>query len=94
MVRAGEPYPRWASNFYFGYGYPIFNYYAPLTYYLGLGVELMPRLDAVDGVKAMFVLGLVAAGIGMYGFVRGPLGANGRIGGGNGLCICTLYSIC
>ncbi len=70
MVREGEPYPRWAANFYYGYGYPIFNYYAPLTYYLGLGVELMPRLDAVDGVKAMFILGLVTAGIGMYGFVR------------------------
>ncbi len=70
MVREGELYPRWAANFYYGYGYPIFNYYAPLTYYLGLGVELMPRLDAVDAVKAVFVLGLVTAGIGMYGFVR------------------------
>jgi hypothetical protein len=70
MVREGELYPRWAANFYYGYGYPIYNYYAPLTYYLGLGVELMPRLDAVDAVKALFVLGLAAAGIGMYGFVR------------------------
>jgi hypothetical protein len=70
MVRGGELYPRWAANYYYGYGYPFFNYYAPLTYYLGLGVELLPRLDAVDGVKALFVLGLVGAGLGMYAFVR------------------------
>ena len=70
LVRGGEFYPRWAPNFYHGYGYPIFNYYAPLTYYLGLPIELLPRLDAVDGVKFVFVLGLLAAGFGMYGFVR------------------------
>ncbi|MBK8899841.1 MAG: hypothetical protein IPM53_01535 [Anaerolineaceae bacterium] len=70
LVRGGEFYPRWAPNFYHGYGYPIFNYYAPLSYYVGLIFELMPRLDAVDGVKAVFVLGLLGAGFGMYGFVR------------------------
>lgn len=70
LVRGGELYPRWAPDFYHGYGYPIFNYYAPLTYYVGLVVELMPRLGPVAGVKAVFVLGLVAAAWGMYGFVR------------------------
>ncbi len=70
LVRGGEFYPRWAPNFYHGYGYPIFNYYAPLSYYAGLPVALLPGLDAVDGVKFVFVLGLLAAAFGMYGFVR------------------------
>lgn len=70
LVRGGELYPRWAPNFYHGYGYPIFNYYAPLTYYLGLGVELWPWFDAVDGVKAVFILGFILAACGMYAFVR------------------------
>jgi hypothetical protein len=70
LLRGGEWYPRWAPNFYYGYGYPIFNYYAPLSYYVGVLVELMPGLDAVDGVKAVFELGLLAAALGMYGFVR------------------------
>lgn len=70
LVRGGELYPRWAPDFYHGYGYPIFNYYAPLTYYLGLLVELLPRLDAVDGIKFVLLLGLLLAAIGMYGFVR------------------------
>src|SRR5512139_1016722 len=29
LLRAGVPYPRWAPDFYFGYGYPFFNFYAP-----------------------------------------------------------------
>ena len=70
LVRGGVFYPRWAPNFYHGYGYPIFNYYAPLTYYVGLLFEWLPGLDAVAGVKAVFVLGLLGAGFGMYGFVR------------------------
>ena len=70
LVSQGEWYPRWAPNFYHGYGYPIFNYYAPLTYYLGLPVTLLPQFDAVDGVKTVFVLGMLLGACGLYGFVR------------------------
>src|SRR5690606_18119864 len=55
---------------YYGYGYPFYNYYAPLTYYLGLPLALLPGLGAVWAVKALFVGGLLLAGLGMYGFVR------------------------
>ncbi|MFQ5421059.1 MAG: hypothetical protein ACE5EY_11940, partial [Anaerolineae bacterium] len=41
LVRSGEFYPRWAPDFYHGFGYPIFNYYAPLSYYAALPVELL-----------------------------------------------------
>src|SRR5690349_8902374 len=27
-------FPRWAETFYFGYGSPVFQYYAPLTYWI------------------------------------------------------------
>ncbi|MCP4360060.1 MAG: hypothetical protein GY796_18805 [Chloroflexi bacterium] len=70
LIRGGEIFPRWAPNFYHGYGYPIFNYYAPLSYYVGLLFELLPWFDAVAAVKAVFVIGLLAGGLGMYGFVR------------------------
>jgi hypothetical protein len=65
-LRAGVLYPRWAPDFYFGYGYPIFNYYAPLTYYLANAFSLLPGLDVVGGVKAVFVLGFVLASLGTY----------------------------
>ena len=70
LLRGGEIFPRWAPNFYHGYGYPIFNYYAPLTYYLGVLAELTPWADAVLAVKIVFILGMLLAGFGMYGFVR------------------------
>lgn len=70
LVAGGEWYPRWAPNFYHGHGYPIFNYYAPLAYYAGLPIERLPWFDAVDGVKFVFVLSLLLAAVGVYGFVR------------------------
>lgn len=74
LVRNGEFYPRWAPNFYHGYGYPIFNYYAPLTYYLGLPVEWLPGADAVTAVKTLFVAAIFLGGLGIYGFVRDKWG--------------------
>ncbi len=74
MWAGGDIYPRWAANFYYGYGYPIFNFYAPLTYYIGLVFNLLPNLDPVGSVKAVFVLGIFCAGFGMYGFMRDNYG--------------------
>jgi hypothetical protein len=70
MVSNGELYPRWAPYFYFGYGYPIFNYYAPLSYFAGLPVALMPWWDAVAGVRFVFIAGMVSGVLGIYAFTR------------------------
>lgn len=70
LVRGGEFYPRWAPNFYHGYGYPIFNYYAPLSYYIGLLFNFLLGVDPVLAVKSTFILGILFGAIGMYGFVR------------------------
>ncbi|MBP6015952.1 MAG: hypothetical protein KA586_04470 [Candidatus Promineofilum sp.] len=74
LIRGGEFYPRWAPDFYHGYGYPIFNYYAPLTYYLALPLELLPAIDAVAATKVVMVAGMLAAGLGMYGYGRDSWG--------------------
>jgi len=70
LIHGGEFYPRWAPNFYHAYGYPIFNYYAPLTYYLALPLELLPQFDATAASKAVLVAGMLLAGLGIYGFAR------------------------
>jgi len=62
----GSGYLRWAPDLYLGYGYPIFNYYAPFTYYLACAFDLFPGMDIVAGVKAVFVLGLFLAAVGSY----------------------------
>lgn len=70
LVGGGELYPRWAPNFYFGYGYPIFNYYAPLAYYLGLPLALIPGIGAVVATRFVFIFTFLAGAFGLYGFVK------------------------
>ncbi len=65
-LRAGNPYPRWASNFYHGYGYPIFNYYSPLTYHLGNWLTLFHPDRAVAGAKAIFIGSALLGAAGAY----------------------------
>jgi hypothetical protein len=64
-LNAGILYPRWAPDFYHGYGYPIFNYYAPLTYHLGHWLSLGRPQMAVETAKVLFIgthmLGILGA---------------------------------
>jgi hypothetical protein len=68
-LRGSMVYVRWAPDLWLGYGYPIFNYYSPLTYYLANLITLL-GLDMVTAVKAVFIIGLLSAVAGMYVFVR------------------------
>jgi hypothetical protein len=56
---------RWVPDMGNGYGYPLFNYYPPLPYYVG---DLLHRLGLsyLKTVDMLYVLGLVGAGISMY----------------------------
>jgi hypothetical protein len=68
-LRDGYLWPRWAPDFAFGYGYPLFNIYAPLAIYAAEILHLL-GLSFVGAVKAMYVLGTIGAGLSMYLFVR------------------------
>lgn len=65
MLQGGVFPVRWVPDLGYGYGYPIFNFYAPLAYYVG-GVFMLLGLDALMATKIMMVLGIVLAGIFMY----------------------------
>jgi hypothetical protein len=67
--RDGFWWPRWAPDFAFGYGYPLFNLYAPLAFYAAELLHLA-GLSIAAAIKTMYVLTTVGAGLGMYGFVR------------------------
>ena len=77
-LRGGAGYVRWSPDLWYGYGYPIFNYYSPLTYYVANLLTLF-GLDIVNAVKAVFVLGFFGAAMGMYVFVRGKWGARAGV---------------
>ncbi len=60
---------RWVDNLGYGYGYPIFTYYAPFAYYIG-GIIALFFQNAVIGTKAMIILGTILSGITMYFLAR------------------------
>lgn len=63
-LKEGQFPVRWVKDLGYGYGYPLFNFYAPLPYYVG-GV-LTFFFDALASTKIMMVLGVVLSGIFMY----------------------------
>jgi uncharacterized membrane protein len=56
---------RWVEDLGFGYGYPIFNFYAPLAYYVGSFINIL-GLNALSATKLMMGLGIILSGLSMY----------------------------
>ncbi len=72
--RAGVPYLRWAPDLFYGFGYPVFHYYAPLSYYLGAAYGALWG-GPVAGVKFVLVASAYLGAAGMYLFVRDRWGS-------------------
>jgi hypothetical protein len=72
MFRAfssGQIPPRWGPDFTFGYGYPLFNYYYILPFYLGaLWFFLFNNLTA--SYEIVFVFSMIISVFGIYLFLR------------------------
>ncbi len=73
LIRHGTFYPRWTPSLMLGYGYPLFNFYAPSTYYL---VELLHLLgfSFYFAFMASFGLLILVAGFGMWLVARATFG--------------------
>ena len=69
VFRDGVLYPRWFPDMTYGYGYPLFNIYGPLAFYIGEAFHLI-GFDFVTTVKLVFALAWVTSGLAMYGFVK------------------------
>ncbi|MDO8673489.1 MAG: hypothetical protein Q7O66_18935, partial [Dehalococcoidia bacterium] len=69
LLTSGVWYPRWAPDFYFGAGLPLFNYYAPLTYYLA---EVFHLLGAgyIDSIRLLIFAGMILSGLGAFLYAR------------------------
>jgi hypothetical protein len=68
-IQDGVLYPRWQPDFAFGYGYPFFNIYGPLSSYAGEAFHLL-GLSFTGSVKAVFALSVLLSGLAMYGFAK------------------------
>lgn len=68
---------RWTSHMGYGFGFPLFNYYPPLPYFIGQLFRIV-GFSFVDTVKYTAVLSFIVSGLTMYIFARqfwGKLGA-------------------
>ena len=72
-LRQGLFFPRWMPDLVYGYGYPLFNFYAPLSTYLTEILHLL-GLAFVPALRAGFILCLLGSGLVMYLFGREVFG--------------------
>lgn len=68
-LRWGVLYPRWSPDFAFGYGYPVFNFYAPAFYYPPALLHLA-GFDILTAVRLALAIAYALAGLGMYALLR------------------------
>ena len=69
---------RWVPDLGYGLGYPIFNFYAPLSYYAGSIFNLI-GFDALIATKIMMGFGIILSGIFMYLFAKELFGKIGAV---------------
>jgi len=60
---------RWVKDLGYGYGYPIFNFYAPFAYSVGGFINLI-GFNALLATKIMMALGIILSGVFMYLLAR------------------------
>jgi hypothetical protein len=68
-ISQGYLYPRWVDDLGFGFGYPLFNFYPPLIYYIA---EFFVRLgfSIIDSIKLMLIFGFILGGFSSYLYAR------------------------
>lgn len=64
-VKDGQIPCRWVPDMGYGYGYPQFNYYNPLPYYLMEGFHLF-GLSYLDSIKLGFIASVLVSAVGMF----------------------------
>lgn len=77
VLKEGQIPPRIIPNIGFGFGYPLFNFYPPLVYYVAEVFRIL-GFSYIDSVKIMIGLGFILSSFFMYLFSKEYLG---RLGG-------------
>lgn len=77
-LRRGEVVPRWSPELSYGLGYPFWDFYAPLAYYLA-AVPYLLGVTAVASLKLVQALGFVGASLATFALARRHLGELGGL---------------
>ena len=69
ILRQGQFPPRWVSHLGKGYGYPLFNFYPPLAYFVGEIFHLLNFSITVSNKLSFVMAGLIGT-MGMFFLVK------------------------
>ena len=72
-LQNGELWPRFSPDLVYGYGYPLFHYYAPFIYYLGAGLHAL-GLSATAALHLILALALLAGAAGCWALAEAWFG--------------------
>ena len=72
-IQQGVLFPRWLPDLAFGYGLPLFIFYAPLAYYLTEIFNLL-GLGVVGAINLSFSLAFLVSASGAYLFIKDLFG--------------------
>lgn len=64
-ISQGYLFPRWVDMLGFNFGYPLFNFYPPLVYYIGELFHLL-GFSLIWSIKLTFILGFVISAYGIF----------------------------
>lgn len=76
-LKGGVLFPRWSQDLFYGYGFPLFNYYSPLSLYQVVVLSGFGLLSLLTASKLAFGIDLLLAGVG--GMVLGRTIGLGRL---------------
>jgi hypothetical protein len=67
-------FPRWAEGTYYGYGSPLWHFYASMSYYITSVLMQFLGVTALEALRLLIGLSFVLMSTGMYGFLNGQVG--------------------
>lgn len=77
-LSSGQFPPRWIPDLGFGFGYPFYNFYPPLVYYLGEIFHLL-GFSLIISTKIVMAMGFILSGFFMYFLVKEWFGKSGAL---------------
>jgi uncharacterized membrane protein len=77
-IRDGILYPRWGVDFALGYGYPLFNIYSTLAFYMAEAFHLLGA-SLTGAIKLTYIAAFVLSGLTMYAFGKRVFGAQAGV---------------
>src|SRR4051812_9714637 len=75
LVRSGVLFSRWAPDFHYAMGSPVFNYLAPLPHYIAGYHQAITDTSPADSINLLLGFTILAAASGMYLYARQRCGA-------------------